>query len=165
MPRRPVPPEDDELSTGGDIPADAAFQDVTTPPSAPPESAAPFPPSREERLWAMAAYLAGRAMPLVAPLAIYVARRDQSAFVAFHAKQSLMLDVACLAASGAAYGLAHILRLIPLAGAIMGWMLFISSWAVFVLWLLGGIVLAVQAFDGQRPRFGLFDGCCGIGED
>jgi uncharacterized protein len=139
----------------GDPPGDPFNEPVD-----PEQGYPPPPPSREERTWALIAYLGGRLLPILAPIGVYVAKRDESPFVAFHAKQSLMLDIATLAVSAAAFALAYMLQLIPLAGWIMGRLMLIGTWAVLVCWLLGGIVLAIQAFDGQRTR--VFGDCCGL---
>ena len=47
-------------------------------------------PSGDEKLFALAAHLSIFILPVIAPLVIYLIKKDQSAFVRYHALQSVI---------------------------------------------------------------------------
>lgn len=86
----------------------------------------PEMPSRDERTIALMSHILTFVAPLLAPLVIYLVKKDQSAYIAHHAKESLNFQITLI--------LAFIL-------------LFISLIGIFFLWLVGiaGSVLVVLA--------------------
>lgn len=101
--------------------------------------------TQEERLWAMLAHLLcyvgyfGVVGQYLAPLVIYLAFKDRSRFVAFHALQSLYFQLALLVvtAVGAALALVTCGLLAP-GIAIAG-----------VAAVVYSIIAAIQAYDGR----------------
>lgn len=50
-------------------------------------------PTSDEKTWAMLAHFLNLAFPLVAPLIIYLVRKDSSKYVGFHALEALWVGV------------------------------------------------------------------------
>ncbi|HUX00142.1 MAG: DUF4870 domain-containing protein [Phycisphaerae bacterium] len=85
-------------------------------PASPQPTVPPLPPelqtanaSKEDRKWAMVGHLAALAglLPFVAavgsilgPLIVWLVKKDSSPFVAFHAKQSMFLQIFAVVAAG-----------------------------------------------------------------
>lgn len=103
----------------------------------------------EERTWGMLAHIAafaGLVVPfgsVIAPLVIYLVRKDTHPFVADQARESLNFQITSLII-GVALGIVGIVTLgfgfvlLPVAGI---------AWLVFV------IIAAVAANDGKRYRY------------
>jgi hypothetical protein len=100
--------------------------------------------SKEDRTWGMISHLAalaGFVIPfgsIVGPLIIYFAKKDQSPFVAFHAKQSMFTQIAaCIVA------LAIALVSLPLMLVCVGFVTIFAaiavSWGVIIYAIIGGI--------------------------
>jgi uncharacterized Tic20 family protein len=53
-------------------------------------------PTSDEKTWALLAHLLNLAFPLLAPLVIYLVKKDTSKYVAFHALEATWLGVAGL---------------------------------------------------------------------
>ncbi len=51
-------------------------------------------PTSDEKTWALLAHVLNIFFPLLAPLVIYLVRKDSSQYVAFHALEALWLGVA-----------------------------------------------------------------------
>lgn len=106
-------------------------------------AAAPIP-SSDERLWAMLAHLAGILGYLggigqyVVPLVIYLVYKDRSQFVAFHALQSLLFQLAVLVAGFAVL----ILFLATCLGSVLALPLSIGALAY-------AVVAAIRANQGE----------------
>src|SRR5580700_7674999 len=88
-------------------------------------------PTEDERTWGMLAHLsalAGLVMPLIGivlgPLIVWLARRDQSAFVAAHAKEALNFNI----------------------GVLLGT-------ALFIAWLVLTLIAATKASEGELYRY------------
>jgi uncharacterized Tic20 family protein len=113
-----------------------------------PEASAPAPPTENERTWGMLAHLsalAGLVMPLVGivlgPLAVWLARRDDSAFVAEHAKEALNFNLSVLLGA-----IACMLLMLVFVGFLLGS-------ALFILWLVMTLIAAIKASEGQPYRY------------
>src|SRR5215475_7495207 len=113
-----------------------------------PEASAPAPPTENERTWGMLAHLsalAGLVMPLVGivlgPLAVWLARRDDSAFVAEHAKEALNFNLSVLLGA-----IACMLLMLVFVGFLLGS-------ALFIFWLVMTLVAAIKASEGQVYRY------------
>ena len=117
--------------------------------SDPAESVAPTPaPTENERTWGMLAHLsalAGLVMPLIGivlgPLAVWLARRDDSPFVAAHAKEALNFNLSVLLAA-----IACMLLMLVFVGFLLGT-------ALFVAWLVMTLVAAIKASEGETYRY------------
>jgi uncharacterized protein len=113
-----------------------------------PEASAPAPPTENERTWGMLAHLsalAGLVMPLVGivlgPLAVWLARRDDSPFVAEHAKEALNFNLSVLLGA-----IACMLLMLVFVGFLLGS-------ALFILWLVMTLIAAIKASEGQPYRY------------
>jgi len=99
------------------------------PPAGPGVAAEPFPPelqaaaaSKDERTWGMIAHLAALAglvfLPfgaIVGPLVVWLIKKEESRFVAFHAKQCMWLQIFALGATIVCALLFFLFVTIPLA--------------------------------------------------
>ena len=120
---------------------------MSVPPSAPPPGHWPPPPSggvpettgvsQDDRTMAIVAWIGGIFVSFLVPLVIYLVKKDQSKFVAFHAMQSMAFFGAVLIA----YFIAGALTVV-----LVGFLLFP---AIFVLTLVYGILAALAANRGE----------------
>ena len=99
--------------------------------------------SKDSKFWAFLAYLLGI---IGFVLVILVRRRDK--FAMFHAKQSLVLFIACVVAWVAA----RIISFVPFLGKLIDVVIWI---VVFVLWLTG-IINALKGREKQLPFIGRY---------
>jgi len=105
-------------------------------------------PTETERTWGMLAHLsalAGLVMPLVGivlgPLLVWLTRRDESEFVAAHAKEALNFNISVLLGA-----LACMLLMLVFVGFLLGT-------ALFVAWLVMMLIAAIKASEGQSYRY------------
>jgi uncharacterized Tic20 family protein len=104
-------------------------------------------PTQDERTWGMVAHLAALAFfifpfgNILGPLIVYLTRRDQSAFVAAHAREALNFNITM--ALGA---LVSCLLLLFFIGVIFAAL-------IFVFWLAMTIVAALKANEGLPYRY------------
>src|SRR5580700_2923047 len=105
-------------------------------------------PTEHERTWGMLAHLsalAGLVMPLVGivlgPLIVWLARRDDSPFVAAHAKEALNFNISVLI--GAVVCLVLTLMFV---GILLGL-------ALFIAWLVLTLIAAIKASEGETYRY------------
>jgi hypothetical protein len=105
--------------------------------------------TRDERTWAMLAYVLTLVGPILAPLAIYVAQKENSRFVSFHALQSLYLGLSAIALATAAAVLAVLFSFIPLIGQPFGTQLMMGVYVAWVALLIYSIAAGVRAFNGE----------------
>ena len=131
-------------------------------------------PQLGERQWAAGAHLAALLLALmtswlvgvagvVAAGAVYLLKRDESAFVAAHAAEALnfnlsMLIYAC-AALAIGIALAGVTLLTLGLGAIVtlpaGLALLLAIAAIALMWLVCSIVATVKAWNGEQFRYPL----------
>jgi uncharacterized Tic20 family protein len=105
------------------------------------------PPTPDERTWGMIAHLSafvGLLVPfgnIIAPLVIWLARRDGSQFVEIEAKEALNFNISVALA-------AIVCALLTLAavGILLGL-------ALFVTWLVMTIIAAIKASEGIGYRY------------
>jgi uncharacterized protein len=116
------------------------MSDPATPPAA--------KPTENERTWGMLAHLSALAGIVVwlvgciaGPFVVYIARRDQSAFVAEHAREALNFNITVVIAA-----IVCGLLMLVFVGVILGAGLFIA-WLVFTL------VAAIKASEGEAYRY------------
>ena len=120
----------------------------------------PVPPSANgpaatSRQWAMFSHLLsllGYLIALghfIAPLVIWLSKRDEDEFVADQAKESLNFQLTFLIASIAAFAIAFVLTL-TVCLAPLGWLLLAG---VSIAHLVLVIVAGIKASDGVRYRY------------
>jgi uncharacterized Tic20 family protein len=114
-------------------------------------SAAPdvsSPASADERTWAMIAHFSALAAFIVppiggvlGPLIVWLAKREQSAFVAEAAKEALNFNISVLLAGVACVVLVFVFIGIPLSAAL------------FAFWLIMTVVAGIKASEGVHYRY------------
>jgi uncharacterized Tic20 family protein len=120
---------------------------MSEPSDTPAPSAAP---TENERTWGMLAHLSALAGVVVwllgcvlGPLAVYLSRRDQSEFVAEHAREALNFNITVVLAAIVCMAL-----MVVFVGFILGTALFIG-------WLVLTLIAAIRASEGERYRYPL----------
>ena len=105
-------------------------------------------PTESERTWGMLAHLsalAGLVMPLIGivlgPLAVWLARRDDSEFVAGHAKEALNFNLSVLLGA-----VVCIILTLLFIGFLLGT-------ALFIVWLVMTLIAAIRASEGHPYRY------------
>jgi len=105
-------------------------------------------PTESERTWGMLAHLsalAGLVVPLVGivlgPLAVWLVKRDESQFVAGHAKEALNFNISVLLGA-----LACMLLMLVFVGFLLGT-------ALFIAWLVNLLIAAIKASEGHTYRY------------
>jgi uncharacterized protein len=105
-------------------------------------------PTKEERTWGMIAHLSAFAVfvfpfagNIIAPLIVWLARRDTSTFVEAEAKEALNFNIS-VALAGIVCGLLTFL----LVGIPLGVILFLG-------WLVMTIIAAIKASEGVGYRY------------
>jgi uncharacterized Tic20 family protein len=118
---------------------------MSEPSDTPAPSAAP---TENERTWGMLAHLSALAGVVVwllgcvlGPLAVYLSRRDQSEFVAEHAREALNFNITVVLAAIVCMAL-----MVVFVGFILGTALFIG-------WLVLTLIAAIRASEGERYRY------------
>jgi uncharacterized protein len=105
-------------------------------------------PTEKERTWGMLAHLsalAGLVVPLagivVGPLIVWLSRRDESQFVAEHAKEALNFNISVLLGA-----LACMFLMLVFVGFLLGT-------ALFIAWLVMMLIAAIKASEGHPYRY------------
>ena len=105
-------------------------------------------PTENERTWGMLAHLSalvGLLIPLIGnvlgPLVVSIARSDQSAFVAAHAKEALNFNISVTLAA-----LLCTLLMLVFVGFLLGS-------ALFIAWLVMTLIAAIKASEGATYRY------------
>jgi uncharacterized Tic20 family protein len=118
---------------------------MSDPNSTPASGAAP---TENERTWGMLAHLsalAGLVIPLIGnvlgPLLVSIARSDQSAFVAAHAKEALNFNISVTLAA-----VLCALLMLVFIGILLGS-------ALFIAWLVMTLIAAIKASEGGAYRY------------
>jgi uncharacterized Tic20 family protein len=118
---------------------------MSDPNSTPAAGAAP---TENERTWGMLAHLSalvGLVIPLignvVGPLGVSIARADQSAFVAAHAKEALNFNISVTLAA-----VVCALLMLVFIGFLLGS-------ALFIAWLVMTLIAAIKASEGAAYRY------------
>ncbi len=106
--------------------------------------------TENERTWGMLAHLAalaGVVVPMLGgvlgPLAVWLARRDQSAFVDSQAKEALNFNISVFLAS-----IVCLTLMLVFIGVILGA-------ALFIAWLVMTLTAAIRASEGVAYRYPL----------
>jgi uncharacterized protein len=98
-------------------------------------------PSQEERTWALLAHILGLVASFIAPLVIWLVKKDESAFVGDQALEALNFQITVLLAFLACFLLSFVcvgFFLMPVVG---------------VYALVMAILAALKANEGQRYRY------------
>lgn len=105
-------------------------------------------PTEHERTWGMLAHLsalAGLVLPLagivIGPLVVWLARREESEFVAGHAREALNFNISVLLGA-----LACMLLMLVFIGFLLGT-------ALFIAWLVMTLIAAIKASEGHPYRY------------
>ena len=105
-------------------------------------------PTENERTWGMLAHLSalvGLVIPLIGnvlgPLVVSIARSDQSAFVAAHAKEALNFNISVTLAA-----LLCTLLMLVFVGFLLGS-------ALFIAWLVITLIASIKASEGAAYRY------------
>jgi uncharacterized Tic20 family protein len=105
-------------------------------------------PTENERTWGMLAHLSALAGIVVwlvgcvaGPLVVWMARRDQSAFVAEHAREALNFNITVVLAA------------IVCAVLMLVFIGFILGSALFIAWLVFTLIAAIRASEGERYHY------------
>lgn len=105
-------------------------------------------PTENERTWGMLAHLsalAGLVVPLIGivlgPLVVWLAKRDESVFVAAHAKEALNFNISVLLGA-----IVSMLLMLVFIGVLLGT-------ALFIAWLVMTLVAAIKASEGHPYRY------------
>jgi uncharacterized Tic20 family protein len=111
-------------------------------------SASGAAPTENERTWGMLAHLSalvGLVIPLIGnvlgPLGVSIARADQSAFVAAHAKEALNFNISVTLAA-----VVCALLMLVFIGFLLGS-------ALFIAWLVMTLIAAIKASEGVAYRY------------
>jgi uncharacterized Tic20 family protein len=99
-----------------------------------------YTPTSEERTLAILSHILNLVAPVIAPLVIYLIKKEESAYVAAHAKESLNFQITAFIVS---IGLA-----ITIIGLALIWIVWIG---VFIL----VIIASIKASDNKLYRYPL----------
>ncbi len=108
------------------------------------------PPRAAGKLWALLSYLLALVASIIAPLIIYLVKKDESGYVRFHAAQALNLGL-----TAPIYGLGLVLISIPVTILTHGFglLLIIPAFIAYVIAHLVYLILAaVKANQGELYR-------------
>ncbi|NIA12793.1 MAG: DUF4870 domain-containing protein [Nitrospiraceae bacterium] len=107
-------------------------------------------PDKDARMWAMFTHLSAFAgltgipfASIIAPLVIWLMKRDVSPFIDAHGKESVNFQITM--------GICALVSIV-LCFIIVG---FFLGFALFVFWLIVTIMAAIKANDGQPYRYPL----------
>ena len=97
-----------------------------------------IPPTSDEKTMALLAHVLTFVFPILAPLVIYLVKKDESSFVAYHAKESLNFQISLFIICFALF--------ITIIGILVVWIVAILGY-VFV------IVATIRASEGRLYRY------------
>jgi len=99
-----------------------------------------IPPTSDEKTLALLAHILTFVFPLLAPLIIYLIKKDESSFVAYHAKESLNFQITLF--------IVCIILFITIIGILL-------LWAVGIISVVLVIVATIRAAEGKLYRYPL----------
>jgi uncharacterized Tic20 family protein len=97
-----------------------------------------IPPTSDEKTMALLAHVLTFVFPILAPLIIYLVKKDESSFIAYHAKESLNFQISLA------------IICIALAITIIGLLLI---WFVVILGYILVIIATIRASEGKLYRY------------
>jgi uncharacterized Tic20 family protein len=104
------------------------------------ESQPGFLPSSDEKTMAVLSHILTIIAPILAPLILYLVKKDESKFIAEHAKESLNFQITVV--------IVCILLFVTLIGILL-------LWAVGLVALILVIVASIRASEGKMYRYPL----------
>jgi uncharacterized Tic20 family protein len=84
----------------------------------------------DERTFALIAHLSVFVVPVIGPLIIYVIKKDESKYVAYHSVQAAIFQLISMAIAGATCGIGLVLLIVPIW---MGIRAYNGEWAGYPL--------------------------------
>jgi uncharacterized protein len=127
--------------------SDTSSATPPAPPAVPPPTSLPTPrtvPSGNDKIWAIFSHLSGYiGLPILIPLVVYLAMRNESSYAAENAKEALNFHISAFI---------YALCCIPLAFLLIGVPLLV---ALGLAVLVFSIVAAIKASDGSVYRYPL----------
>ncbi|MBG9375703.1 DUF4870 domain-containing protein [Panacibacter sp. DH6] len=102
------------------------------------DSIPPYTPTSDEKTLALVSHIITIVSSFIAPLIIYLVKKDESPFVAAHAKESLNFQITAF--------IAIILCVISIVGLLL-------LWAVGLLIFILVIVATIRASEGKLYRY------------
>ena len=97
-----------------------------------------IPPTSDEKTFALLSHLLTFIFPIIAPLVIYLIKKDESAFVAYHAKESLNFHITLF--------IICFILVITVIGILL-------LWFVGIIALVLVIVATIRAGEGKLYRY------------
>lgn len=97
-----------------------------------------MPPTGDEKTLAMLSHVLTLVAPILAPLIIYLIKKDESVFIASHAKESLNFQITM--------AIIFIALIVTVIGILLLWVI-----AIFALVLV--IVATIRASEGKLYRY------------
>jgi uncharacterized Tic20 family protein len=95
-------------------------------------------PTQDERILAMLSHVLTFVAPLLAPLIIYLVKKDESSYVAWHAKESLNFQITII--------IICVLLVVTLVGILL-------LWVVGILAAILVIIATVRASENEWYRY------------
>ena len=96
------------------------------------------PPTSDEKTMALLSHVLTFLFPLLAPLIIYLIKKDESTFVAYHAKESLNFQITLI--------IVCFVLFITVIGILL-------IWIVCLIWAVLVIVATVRASEGKLYKY------------
>ncbi len=96
------------------------------------------PPTSDEKTLALLSHVLTFFFPLLAPLIIYLIKKDESSFVAYHARESLNFQITV--------AIVCIVLVITIVGILLLWLV-----GIFVLIVV--IIATIRASEGKLYRY------------
>ncbi|WHY75677.1 DUF4870 domain-containing protein [Neobacillus sp. WH10] len=95
----------------------------------------------EERLMAAGIYVLGLFFPIIAPLIIWLLKKDESSFIDYHGKEYFNFCISYLV-----YSIVASILILLIVGIFLLWALGIAA-------LIFSIIAAVRAYEGKEYQF------------
>lgn len=106
--------------------------------------------SSDDRLWAMLSYLLALFFPIVAPLVIFLVKR-QSRFVSFHALQALFVQVGLFVLGVAVAAISWFFAMLGPLG-LLAIPVGIAAWVIGIAAVVYKIIAAIKSYGGEWYR-------------
>lgn len=97
-----------------------------------------YVPTSDEKTLALLSHILTLVAPILAPLIIYLVKKDESKFVAYHAKESLNFQITIM--------IVFIVLLISVIGIFLLWFLGIAAFVLV-------IIATIKASEGKLYRY------------
>ena len=104
------------------------------------ESTPEYVPTNDEKTLALLSHVLTFIAPVLAPLIIYLVKKDESAFIAYHAKESLNFQITMI--------LVVIILVVTIIGILLLWLVGLISVVLVV-------IAAIRASEGKLYKYPL----------